>query len=262
MLDLSLRTGFEIRTCQPYRAKGKVESGVKYVRRNLWPSVRFTSVDSCLRASQQVRLSRPLGPESPVVPLSARLWLFVSPEVNGGGMLGHWGVDVQIQCPFKWPAKIVDVKHQVPFKRFFGLTRYPGMVKIVFAEGSTHENGAYNVYQRLHQRCWPHQLRGIHQLKERFPEHEGLAQWSQQAGEVYDQALAYPGPDPRLPETAQQFLKVKQQQRFQEQLWSLCQLYLGRDTSMRILCQRVEGFLPELFTFIVEPRAAADNNPA
>ena len=31
---------------------------------------------------------------------------------------------------------------------------------------------------------------------------------------------------------------------------------------MRILCQRVERFLPELFTFIVEPRAGADNNPA
>ncbi len=31
---------------------------------------------------------------------------------------------------------------------------------------------------------------------------------------------------------------------------------------MRVLCQRVERFLPELFTFIVEPRAGADNNPA
>ena len=52
MLDLSLRVGFEMRLCRPYRAqtKGKVESGVKYVRRNpcssqgraLWPSGRFT----------------------------------------------------------------------------------------------------------------------------------------------------------------------------------------------------------------------------
>ena len=44
MLDLSLRTGFEMRLCRPYRpqTKGKVESGVKYVRRNLWPGVRFT----------------------------------------------------------------------------------------------------------------------------------------------------------------------------------------------------------------------------
>ena len=44
MLDFSLRLGFELKLCQPYRAqtKGKVESGVKYVRGNLWPSVRFT----------------------------------------------------------------------------------------------------------------------------------------------------------------------------------------------------------------------------
>ena len=44
MLDFALRLGFELRLCQPYRAqtKGKVESGVKYVRGNLWPSLRFT----------------------------------------------------------------------------------------------------------------------------------------------------------------------------------------------------------------------------
>ena len=44
MLDFSLRLGFELKLCQPYRAqtKGKVESGVKYVRGNLWPSIRFT----------------------------------------------------------------------------------------------------------------------------------------------------------------------------------------------------------------------------
>ena len=51
MLDFALRAGFEMRLCRPYRAqtKGKVESGVKYVRRNpcssqgqaLWPTVRF-----------------------------------------------------------------------------------------------------------------------------------------------------------------------------------------------------------------------------
>ena len=44
MLVFALRVGFEIRLCQPYRAqtKGKVESGVKYVRRNMWPSMCFT----------------------------------------------------------------------------------------------------------------------------------------------------------------------------------------------------------------------------
>ena len=44
MLDFPLWIGFEMRLCRPYRAqtKGKVESGVKYVRRNLWPTVRFS----------------------------------------------------------------------------------------------------------------------------------------------------------------------------------------------------------------------------
>ena len=122
--------------------------------------------------------------------------------------------------------------------------------------------GAYNVYQGPHQRCWTHLLRDIHQLKERFPEHDGLAQWSRRVREVYDQAQAYSSPDPGLPETVRRSRRVKQQQRFQEQLWSICQPYLGSDTPMRVLCQRVERFLPELFTFIVEPRAGADNNPA
>ena len=44
MLDFAMRVGFETRLCQPYRAqtKGKVESGVKYVKGNMWPSIRFT----------------------------------------------------------------------------------------------------------------------------------------------------------------------------------------------------------------------------
>ena len=133
-------------------------------------------------------------------------------------------------------------------------------------------NGAYNVCQGPHQRCWTHPvsstgqalLRDIHQLKERFPEHDGLAQWSRRVREVYDQAQAYsgPGPGPGPPETVRRSRRVKQQRRFQKQLWSICQPYLGGDTPMRVLCQRVERFLPELFTFIVEPRAGADNNPA
>ena len=43
MLDFARRVGFEMRLCRPYRAqtKGKVESGVKCVRGNLWPAVRF-----------------------------------------------------------------------------------------------------------------------------------------------------------------------------------------------------------------------------
>ena len=122
--------------------------------------------------------------------------------------------------------------------------------------------GAYNVHQGLHQRCWSHLLRDIHQLKEKHPQHQGLAEWAQEVREVDDQAQAYPGPDPQLPETVQQSQRVKQQQQSQQQLWSICKPYVGSDAPMRVLCQRVERFLPELFTFTADPRAAADNNAA
>ena len=122
--------------------------------------------------------------------------------------------------------------------------------------------GAYNVHQGLHQRCWTHLLRDIHQLKEKYPQHQGLAQWAQQVREVYDHAQAGPGPGPELPETVQRAQRVKLQQQCQQRLWSICKPYLGSDAPMSVLCQRVERFLPELFTFVAEPRAKADNNAA
>jgi len=45
-LDFALRVGFDIRLGHPYRpqTKGRVESGVKYVKQNFWPSARFTDL--------------------------------------------------------------------------------------------------------------------------------------------------------------------------------------------------------------------------
>ena len=105
-------------------------------------------------------------------------------------------------------------------------------------------------------------LRDIHQLKEKHPQHRGLAQWAQEVREVYDHAQAHPGPDPGLPETVKHAQRVKQQQQFQEQLLDIYKPHLGSDAPMNVLCQRVERFLPELFTFVAEPRAKADNNAA
>lgn len=50
-LDFSLRVGFDIRLCQPYRAqtKGRVESGIKYLRWNCWPSARFADLEDLNR---------------------------------------------------------------------------------------------------------------------------------------------------------------------------------------------------------------------
>ena len=121
--------------------------------------------------------------------------------------------------------------------------------------------GAYNVHQGLHQRCWTHLLRDIHQLKEQYSQHQGLAEWAREVREVYDHAQVYPGPDPQLPETVQQSQRVKQQ-RYQQQLLSICKPYLDGGAPMRVLCQRVERFLLELFAFAADPRVSADNNAA
>jgi transposase len=45
-LDFAGLLGFTPRACKPYRAqtKGKVESGIKYVRYNFWPGLRFTDL--------------------------------------------------------------------------------------------------------------------------------------------------------------------------------------------------------------------------
>ena len=53
-LDFALRLGFDIKLCRLYRAKtkGKVESGVKYVKGNFWPSAHFTDLADLNRQAQ------------------------------------------------------------------------------------------------------------------------------------------------------------------------------------------------------------------
>jgi len=45
-LDFALRLGVDAQLCRPYRAqtKGRVESGIKYLRHNFWPTARFTDL--------------------------------------------------------------------------------------------------------------------------------------------------------------------------------------------------------------------------
>ena len=122
--------------------------------------------------------------------------------------------------------------------------------------------GAYNIYQGPHQRCWVHLLRAMHQLKERDPQDLALAQWVQGVREVYDRAQSYPGPDQGLPRVVQQSLRVKQQRQYEQELWALCRPHVNTHALMSVLCQRVQRFLPELFTFVADPQVAADNNAA
>jgi transposase len=122
----------------------------------------------------------------------------------------------------------------------------------------------YNIHEGLHQRCWVHYLRDAHELKEKYPHDEDLFTWAASVKAIYEAAVAWAehGPDPHLSPRQQQQACVAQQHAFEQQLWQLCQPYVGTATPQHTLCERVERFLPELFVFVAVPGVPAHNNLA
>jgi transposase len=124
--------------------------------------------------------------------------------------------------------------------------------------------GGYNIHQGLHQRCWVHFLRDVHELKDDFPLDEELRSWAKDVKALYEQAVAWiaQDPDPGLSPRQQQQVRVAHQRAFEQQLWKLCQPYAHTSAPQHTLCERVERFLPELFVFVAVPGVPAHNNLA
>jgi len=122
----------------------------------------------------------------------------------------------------------------------------------------------YNIHQGLHQRCWVHFLRDIHDLKEQFPQDEALLAWATAVKVIYEQAIAFVenGPDLNLPPRKPQQAREAQQHAFERHLWQVCQPYVRTAAPQHTLCERVERFLPELFVFVAVPGVPAHNNLA
>jgi transposase len=120
----------------------------------------------------------------------------------------------------------------------------------------------YNIHQGLHQRCWVHFLRDIHDLKKLYPDHAELWQWAKQVKQIYERAKAARAPDPQLPITKQHVQRVALQHAFEQELWQVCAPFAQTQTPMHTLCERVERFLPELFVFVAYPGVPSDNNLA
>jgi transposase len=123
---------------------------------------------------------------------------------------------------------------------------------------------AYNIHQGLHQRCWVHFLRDVHDLKKKFPDDEALLTWAKQVKATYEDALAWAtqGPDPGLSPRKLRAVRVEHQHAFEQQLWAICQPYAHTTAPQHTLCERVESFLPELFVFVAIPGVPAQNNLA
>jgi transposase len=122
----------------------------------------------------------------------------------------------------------------------------------------------YNIHQGLHQRCWVHFLRDVHDLKDDFPHNEELRSWAKDVKAIYEQAVAWSEQplDPRLSPRQLDRMRVAQQHVFEQQLWKLCQPYAHTTAPQHTLCERVEHFLPELFVFVAVPGVPAHNNLA
>ena len=122
----------------------------------------------------------------------------------------------------------------------------------------------YNSHQGLHQRCWVHYLRDIRNLKKKYPQDDKLLLWARQVKAVYEQAVSWAqhGPDPSLSAHKQQQARVAQQHAFEQRLWTLCQPFAHTLAFQHTLCERMERFLPEMFTFVAFPGVPAHNNLA
>ena len=122
----------------------------------------------------------------------------------------------------------------------------------------------YNIHQGLHQRCWVHFLRDVHDLKDDVPQDEDLRSWAKEVKALYEQAVAWTEqpPDPGLSPRHQHRVRVAHQHAFEQRLWKLCQPYAHTSAPHHTLCERVERFLPELFVFVAIPGVPAHNNLA
>ena len=122
---------------------------------------------------------------------------------------------------------------------------------------------AYNTYTGFHQRCWVHLLGDIKELKEQYQgKHPPLNRWAMAVKRIYEEAKAYPGPDPSLPLGKKIQERITKQQGFEEKLRRLCHPYLTKESPMSTLCGRIITYLAELFVFVRFEGVPSDNNPA
>lgn len=121
---------------------------------------------------------------------------------------------------------------------------------------------AYNTYAGFHQRCWVHFLRDIHELKKQHPHHPPLNSWAKKIKALYEEAQAYPGPNPHWPVGLTARERIRVQHEFEQKLKALCDPYVVTEAPMSTLCGRAITFLPEMFTFIRFEGVPSHNNNA
>jgi transposase len=112
----------------------------------------------------------------------------------------------------------------------------------------------YTFYLGEHQRCWVHMARDLHDLKRKHPDDEAVKTWADGVLKIYRAAKAFRSEDRRE--------RVRARERFQVRLSALARPYARTSLPQHVLAERIERFLPELFTFVEYPEVPSDNNAA
>ncbi len=115
----------------------------------------------------------------------------------------------------------------------------------------------YNWYGGPIQRCWVHFLRDLKKLAEAHPDNEAVAEWVAAVKSVYKAAKKI---------TRRGFaecVRVRLRQELETKLFTIAEPYIRNDSApQRVLAQRIEKHLGELFTFVQYPSCPPGNNAA
>ena len=112
----------------------------------------------------------------------------------------------------------------------------------------------YSVLLTRHQRCWAHFYRDLKKLVDANPSDAAVGQWVDRVMSIYKQAKEFSSDEERF--------RVRQRELFEQASLELARPYFKSDKPQRILAERIERFLPELFVFVEDPRVPSENNAA
>jgi hypothetical protein len=118
--------------------------------------------------------------------------------------------------------------------------------------------GAYNRHAGRHQRCWAHLLRDAHELREDHPQDAAVQQWVDDLKAIYYRARDWVRAHPQAGEAEREAA----QHQFEAELHQGSAPSVKKPVPQRVLCERIERFLPELFVFVADPRVPPTNNAA
>ena len=115
----------------------------------------------------------------------------------------------------------------------------------------------YNFYEGPKQRCWVHMCRDLKGLVEKNPDLPEVAKWVEAVVDVYHRAKE----TVKAEHTDLERSRLKAD--FEAELLALARPYISVNTApQRVLAERMEGFIGELFTFVADPAVPSENNAA